>query len=619
MRFGGVEILASLSVAVRDAVWDTVPAAVADVVVDGDPDAFGVTFSARHRSPEIAFDWQGSIAGRADGTLEFSMAGATAAACRYARIGLVLLHPPAEYAGRPYRAPTPGGSARGVLPDDIEPQYLRDGIFIPVAGPFTQLAVDLRSQVTVDLAFEGDLFEIEDQRNWTDDSFKTYSTPMALGYPHAAVEAQRFEQRLRLAVGPAPPARRVPRDDVVRIALGAPRAARMPRVGLGMGGSLAAPQVELLRILAPDHLRVELDACHDASESELAQAGEAAAALGTALELAVLAAGEDVERVARLVEAAPVAVARVLLCDRGGSATPRALVAAVAQRLADRGVDVPVGAGAAFSFAEINRDREECRDLALLSWAICPQVHAFGDLAVMSTLPAQAATVRCARGFAPSATLAVSPVTLRMRSNPDAPAASEVLADGLSATVDPRQSSLFCAAWTAGSLASLAAAGVESLTYFETAGARGVIDAEPERPELAAPLRVPGGVFPAFHVLADAAALARTGSPIDVSPSDPDTIAGIATVGAGGACVALVANLTSEARVVEIHSLPAAQVAVRVLDAASAWRAMTRPDAFRSELEPKAVTAGTIRLDLGGFAVAFIDSRSRPAAGGGRQ
>jgi len=25
---------------------------------------------------------------------------------------------------------------------------------------------------------------MEDQRNWTDASFKTYSTPLALGFPH---------------------------------------------------------------------------------------------------------------------------------------------------------------------------------------------------------------------------------------------------------------------------------------------------------------------------------------------------------------------------------------------------------------------------------------------------
>ena len=30
------------------------------------------------------------------------------------------------------------------------------------------------------IRFEGDLFEMEDQRNWTDASYKTYSTPLRI-------------------------------------------------------------------------------------------------------------------------------------------------------------------------------------------------------------------------------------------------------------------------------------------------------------------------------------------------------------------------------------------------------------------------------------------------------
>jgi len=33
------------------------------------------------------------------------------------------------------------------------------------------------------ISFEGDVFETEDQRNWTDASFKTYCPPLRLPYP----------------------------------------------------------------------------------------------------------------------------------------------------------------------------------------------------------------------------------------------------------------------------------------------------------------------------------------------------------------------------------------------------------------------------------------------------
>ena len=38
--------------------------------------------------------------------------------------------------------------------------------------------------VKVDLGFAGDIFEMEDQRNWTDASFKTYCRPLSLPRPY---------------------------------------------------------------------------------------------------------------------------------------------------------------------------------------------------------------------------------------------------------------------------------------------------------------------------------------------------------------------------------------------------------------------------------------------------
>ena len=34
-----------------------------------------------------------------------------------------------------------------------------------------------------EVRFEGETFEMEDQRNWTDASYKTYCTPLSLPYP----------------------------------------------------------------------------------------------------------------------------------------------------------------------------------------------------------------------------------------------------------------------------------------------------------------------------------------------------------------------------------------------------------------------------------------------------
>ena len=54
-------------------------------------------------------------------------------------------------------------------------------------------------------------------------------------------------------------------------------------------------------------------------------------------------------------------------------------------------------------------------------------------------------------------------------------------------SVDVRQSSLFGAAWTAGSLKYVAETGASSVTYYETTGWRGVL-------ERTSGLRAPGSV-----------------------------------------------------------------------------------------------------------------------------
>ena len=52
---------------------------------------------------------------------------------------------------------------------------------------------------------EGDTFEMEDQRNWTDASYKTYVRPLALPWPYTLEAGPGLEQAVTLTVDAAPP------------------------------------------------------------------------------------------------------------------------------------------------------------------------------------------------------------------------------------------------------------------------------------------------------------------------------------------------------------------------------------------------------------------------------
>lgn len=53
-------------------------------------------------------------------------------------------------------------------------------------------------QQPVEFHFEGDTFEMEDQRNWSDASFKIYNRPLALPAPYLIQAGETVEQHIRL-------------------------------------------------------------------------------------------------------------------------------------------------------------------------------------------------------------------------------------------------------------------------------------------------------------------------------------------------------------------------------------------------------------------------------------
>ena len=80
---------------------------------------------------------------------------------------------------------------------------------------------------------------MEDQRNWTDASYKTYSTPLRLPYPVEIQEGDRVWQRVTIEARggeAAVPATGGP----VRVAVDPSRGRTIPPIGLGVGQSRSA-------------------------------------------------------------------------------------------------------------------------------------------------------------------------------------------------------------------------------------------------------------------------------------------------------------------------------------------------------------------------------------------
>ncbi|HVQ57351.1 MAG TPA: hypothetical protein VMS60_00450 [Solirubrobacterales bacterium] len=506
VRFGETEIVRRVFVAVRDVTWKTVLAEVEELTVERGAEETVLSFAARYRGAGIDVSGRGRFALSGQG-LRSEVELSANADTRYARMGLCVLHPCELLAGRTYLARTEDGPLSGTFPQTIGPQRFRDDIYSALFGPFTALEIDMDG-VLASFGFEGDVFELEDQRNWTDASFKTYSTALSLGFPHELRAGETLSQTVTLTCTGTPSPRRW-RPDSVPVRIGPPSGAVLPPIGLGQashGQPLSATEAEMLGKLELGHLRVDVDLTAEDWAERLAAGQDAAAAIGCGIELAVFVDALRRRRLGELREAlerrGAADVRRVLAFHQGTETTPRPWVPEYRRQLEAALPGVPFAGGTNVFFTEINRGRPDPGTMDGIAWSINASVHATDELSIMETIPAQADQVASAHTLWPRTKLFVGPVTLRMRWNAHARGREDVEEEGvLPFPVDARQRLPFAAAWAAGSIGQLTRAGVDSLTYFETTGWRGLIETgEPEDSRLFP--SSPGEVFPVYEVFA---------------------------------------------------------------------------------------------------------------------
>jgi hypothetical protein len=612
VRLGETEVLRRLYAAVRDRNWGTAPAEVSGLELDARDDSFRLSFDARHAEHDIDFRWHGLLQGGPDGTIEYALDGVAESDFLYNRIGFCLLHP-AENAARPYRARTPDGTIEDRLPDTIGPQHIVDGLPAPLFPPFDELEIELADGVSARFHLEGDLFEMEDQRNWTDASFKTYSTPLSLGFPHRATRGQQFAQRVRLSLAGAFEAQEPATDGAVRIRVGRPLERRLPTIGLGMashGGDLSTREAALLRDLHLDHLRADAKLSSPGWEPELDRALAAAKAVGAPLELAVFLGEEPEPVLAALAERLDrVAVARVLVFRDGEPTTAGQWIVLVRERLSRVLPGARFFGGTNVLFTDLNRFRPEVQPLDGVAYPLNATVHAADDKSVVETMAIHADTVRSTCAFCGDLPIAVTPVTFNQRFNPVATGPEPEPAPGeLPPQVDPRQCSLLGAGWTVGTLKYLAEAGADSVTYFETTGWRGVMETEQGS---GAPDRFaarPGTVFPMYHVFADVAEW-KHGELQEVRSSDPLTVEAVAV--AAPELHLLVVNLTPQSQRCVIAPVAGESVTIRRLDEETAADALADPEAFRQRADAAELRDEELELELAPFAVVRVDAGTR--------
>jgi len=492
-------VLDRLYFAVRDPDWVTLPLPIHDVEVRESAEGFRITIDG---TCEGAVPLVFTVRYEATSTsLVAELRYRAMSDCMVNRVGFCLLHP-MEFAGTPADiADAAGESVGSTFPDRIS-----------ASSPFTDITgMTLRVGATaVDIAFAGDLFEMEDQRNWIDASYKTFSTPLSHAHPRPLAAGGTREQVVALrwrrtdpASSPAqsPMPTQSPSPAPVQSptpAQSPPPLAAPPLVGLGASTSpspMRAADARQLQSLRPAWLAVTLLIEQDWT-ARWARAVEEARALGVALDVTLVVASPSAIDGWRPLQPAP--VMRLQAYDSTSDVTTAELAVAV-RRLRDRwegNSTVRVAGGSRANFAELNRASERL-PLDLLDevvFAANPQVHAFDDRSILQTPAALAVAVRDAQQIARGKPVLVAPLTLAPTYN--AAATGPRRLDELPA--DPRQHRELVGGWTRQVLDAVR--GTAGVTVFQTRGAWGVLDSTGRR-------------SPAYDALASVRPAAPTGRP----------------------------------------------------------------------------------------------------------
>ena len=620
----GQEVVRRLYVGVRNRNWDTIEPRFTRYEVEDDGRDFVVGFTAVHQDGDVDFTWDGTIRGTSAGVITAEMDGVVGRDFLRNRIGFCILHP-MELAGTPIVIETPEGMAESAFPDLISPHQP----FLDMVSISHSVGGNVDARVTI--RFEGDLFETEDQRNWTDASYKTYCTPLRLPYPVEVKRGEEIKQRVTIEVSAtAPLPDSAGGETGADVVVGSKAVGTLPPIGFGAAthrGPLTQVAVAALRAVKPAHLWHEVDLAESGWTDALARAAREARALETGLELWVVADAAGGDGLARFAKAVGevserTQVARVLVFPpverpisfprKDLTTTPEVFARAKAA-FADAGVDVPLGGGARTYFTEFNRasNTMPIGELAVAGYTINPQVHAFDNASIVETLAAQAETVRSARAIAGNVPVVVGPVTLKARFNPNATGeVPEPGPDRLPDSVDPRQLSLFGAGWTIGSIRHLASAGAASLTYFATTGWRGLVERTEGLTRRELFPSSPGGLFPLYHVFAAVADFAGgPGEVLDVSVADPLAAQALA-LRLGDRVRVLLANFADNVRTITLSLPQVLDATLRMLDETTYEAALTDAILLRAGAGQDIDTSGgQVSLTLLPFAVACLDGR----------
>jgi hypothetical protein len=551
---GKTEIIRRIYLALRDQHWNTIPYRITKTDIQQNENNFSLCFEANHLHKSIKFQWNGLIECDRNGTIRFQIRGKALSTFDRNRIGLCLLFP-LSFSGKPVSiSDSEGTVVNGRFPVDISPHQP----FLDITA-IQGAAADVRYTVN----FDGDIFEMEDQRNWIDASYKVYSTPINLPLPVTIHDSDEIYQSIMLTmVSSATNVSEITREAMLKIPVNTDPDLRCPQLGTTdtLSESISPDAIEYLKALQLNHCRYDLYLDSKTLLSDITMIARRCVMYGCAAEIALHCTTVTSEKIGYLLTAFTISsidICRLCIYDDAkvtSDVTLNALVPAIKNRYPK----AIIASGTDFYFVELNRSHPSLYMVDQVCYSANPQVHTFDNDIVIENLDGIRETLLHAPSFAGNLPIIITPLTLRPRKNGKNP-----LKDG---GADIRQKDLFCAAWTAGALFRSIEGKASSVTLHAATADGGLMPSDGAR------------VYPVYDVLQWFAG--TEGYPVSICQSYSSNIEAMIIHTATERRM-LIVNLSDHKETVIIEGLPG-EFSSKTLDQLSLEAAVSNPIAWNS-------------------------------------
>ena len=508
----GKEVVRGISWPVRDPNWITMSQENTKIAVreKGSETSIEVRFTVGGGALECNFKLRADTGGRIDTLLEME----AIRSFKTNRAGFTVLHPIKGVEGEPLR----------IRHSDRSHECTEFPALISPGQPaFDIVGMEHNlSSINVKISFAGEIFEMEDQRNWSDGSYKTYCRPLKLPFTYEIPEGKIVRQSIRVDVsGDEQTASGKPTSQVSELE---ELDAKFPEIGLAMesGWICAEENIAALKEDRPSFLLLRTGS--EAGRDFLAESSRLAAELSVPINAEFVLRDqsdpdEELQAIAGMLSDAGIQPERVMALPQAfldshqpSGPWPTGMQpqdAAVAARTAFPGAKV--GGGMLTNFTEFNRHPPDSSACDYFTYGLTPLVHAADDRSVIETLESYGAIFASGEALCPNLPCRLGLVSIGMRSNPYGAGVADNPAQirQTMAMYDPRHAGLFGAAWITGAIASTAKHRIEAMAVGAPAGPFGIVSETQSVPRKCYDSHPERKVYPLYHVFRSAVRFAN--------------------------------------------------------------------------------------------------------------